>query len=92
MRLLLTRLRGHLLSRLAANTEKEKVKSASTASESLATLGLPEFVQKVGGIVEEVAKVGTLDRDAHGLWYEAVAGKIEEKSMANAGPENIYGV
>jgi hypothetical protein len=91
-RLLLTRLRGHLLTRLAASTEKEKVKSASTASESLATLGLPEFVQKVGGIVEEVAKVGTLDRDAHGLWYESVAGKVEEEVMAKAGPENIYGV
>jgi hypothetical protein len=92
MRLLLTRLRGHLLGRLAANTEREKVKSASTASESLATLGLPEFVQKVGSIVEEVGKVGRLDRDAHGLWYEAVAGKVEEEIMANAGPENIYGV
>ena len=92
MRLLLTRLRGHLLGRLAASTEKEKVKSASTASESLATLGLPEFVQKVGGIVEEVAKVGRLDRDAHGLWYEAIAGKIEEQVMVNAGPGNIYGV
>jgi hypothetical protein len=91
-RLLLTRLRGHLLGRLAANTEREKVKSASTASESLATLGLPEFVQKVGGIVEEVAKVGRLDRDAHGLWYEAVAGKIEDEAMANAGPEKVYGV
>ena len=92
MRLLLTRLRGHLLTRLAANTEKEKVKSASTASESLATLGLPEFVQKVGGIVDEVGKVGRLDRDAHGLWYEAIAGKVEEEVMAGVGPGNIYGV
>ncbi|KAG0645749.1 T-complex 11 1 [Hyphodiscus hymeniophilus] len=90
MRLLLTRLRGHLLARLTATTEKEKVKSASTASESLATLGLPEFVQKVGGIVDEVGKVGLLDRDAHGPWYEMVAGKVEEEVMANA--ENIYGV
>jgi hypothetical protein len=90
MRLLLTRLRGHLLGRLAANTEKEKVKSASTASESLATLGLPEFVQKVGGLVEEVAKVGRLDRDAHGLWYELIAGKVEDEAMAGAG--NVYGV
>ena len=90
VRLLLTRLRGHLLTRLAANTEKEKVKSASTASEGLATLGLPEFVQKVGGIVDEVGKVGVLDRDAHGPWYELVAGKIEEEAMANA--DNVYGV
>jgi hypothetical protein len=92
MRLLLTRLRGHLLGRLAANTEREKVKSASTASESLATLGLPEFVQKVGAIVEEISRVGRLDREAHGLWYEAVASKIEEEVMSTAGPDNIYGV
>jgi hypothetical protein len=84
MRLLLTRLRGHFMGRLAANTEKEKVKSASTASESLATLGLPEFVQKVGGMVEEISKVGVLDREAHRAWYEVVAGKIEAEASASS--------
>lgn len=84
MRLLLTRLRGHVLQRLAANTEKEKVRSASTASESLATLGLPEFVSRVGGIVDEVGRVGGLDREAHGLWYEEVAKKVEEEDVAVA--------
>jgi hypothetical protein len=78
MRLLMTRLRGHILGRLAAATEKEKVKSASTASESLATLGLPEFVHKVGAIVEEIGKVGLCDRESHGMWYEVVARKAEE--------------
>ncbi|KAF4627944.1 hypothetical protein G7Y89_g10207 [Cudoniella acicularis] len=82
MRLLMTRLRGHVLARLAANTEKEKVKSASTASESLATLGLPEFVQRVGAIVDEVGRVGALDRQAHGVWYEVVAKVIEEDATA----------
>ena len=77
MRLLMTRLRGHLLARLSANTEREKVKSASTSSEGLATLGLREFVQKVGSIVEEIGKVGSLDRAAHGLWYEIVARDID---------------
>ncbi|TVY22626.1 T-complex protein 11-like protein [Lachnellula hyalina] len=78
MRLLMTRLKGHIHTRLTARTEREKVKSASTASESLATLGLPEFVQKVGAIVEEMGKVGALDREAHGLWYELVAKKAED--------------
>ncbi|TVY37823.1 T-complex protein 11-like protein [Lachnellula subtilissima] len=78
MRLLMTRLKGHIHARLTARTEREKVKSASTASESLATLGLPEFVQKVGAIVEEMGKVGALDREAHGLWYELVAKKAED--------------
>jgi hypothetical protein len=86
MRLLMTRLRGHVLGRLAANTEKEKVKSASTASESLATLGLPEFVHKVGAIVEEVGKVGACDRESHGMWYEVVAGKAEETESASVTP------
>lgn len=84
MRLLMTRLRGHVLGRLAANTEKEKVRSASTATESLATLGLPEFVQRVGAIVEEIGKVGVLDREAHGLWYEVVAKMAEEVESAGA--------
>ncbi|KAE8453088.1 hypothetical protein EG329_012275 [Mollisiaceae sp. DMI_Dod_QoI] len=77
MRLLMTRLRGHISARLAANTEKEKVKSASTASEDLAGKGLPEFVHKVGAIVEEILKVGSLDRASHGVWYEVVAKKAE---------------
>lgn len=60
MRLLMTRLKGHIHARLTAKTEKEKVKSASTASENLATLGLPEFVQRIGAIVEEMRKVSAL--------------------------------
>jgi hypothetical protein len=84
MRLLMTRLRGHILGRLAAATEKEKVKSASTASESLATLGLPEFVHKVGAIVEAIGKVGACDRESHGMWYEVVARKAEEAEASAA--------
>ena len=84
MRLLLTRLRGLFMGRLAASTEKEKVKNESTASESLATLGLPEFVQKIGLIVEQMNKAGRLDREAHGVWYEVVAGKIEAESSTSS--------
>ncbi|KAL2073260.1 hypothetical protein VTL71DRAFT_10584 [Oculimacula yallundae] len=80
-RLLMTRLRGHILSRLTANTEKEKVKSASTASEKLASLGLPEFVHRIGAIVEEMAKVGALDRESHGIWYEEIAKRVEEAEV-----------
>lgn len=84
MRLLMTRLRGHVFARLAANTEKEKVKSASTASEDLAGKGLPEFVHKVGAIVEEISRVGVLDRESHGVWYEVVAKKAEEGEVVTA--------
>jgi hypothetical protein len=77
MRLLLTRLRGHILGRLSAITASEKVKATSTASEGLATLGLPEFVASVGKIVDDLGKVGAVDREAHAIWYEIVAKKIE---------------
>jgi hypothetical protein len=83
MRLLLVRLRAHFLGRLAAHTEKEKVRSASTASEGLATLGLPEFVQRVGGMVDEIARVGALDREAHGSWYEDIATRVEAEGASS---------
>lgn len=79
MRLLHTRLRGHILQRLSAITASEKVKATSTASESLATLGLPEFVSQVGDLVTELIKVGSIDREAHGPWYEIVAKSVEEE-------------
>lgn len=34
---------------------------------------MPEFVARVGAMVEELAKVGEVDRKAHGGWYEEVA-------------------
>jgi hypothetical protein len=87
MRLLLTRLRAHVLARLAAGTDREKLRSASTASESLASLGLPEFVHRVGRMVDEMARVGAIDRQAHGPWYEDVALKIEgENAAGGEGP------
>lgn len=83
-RLLMTRLRAHVLGRLAANTEKEKVKGASTASEKLAGLGLPEFVHRVGKMVEEMGRVGSLDREAHGLWYEGIARRAQDADAGDA--------
>ncbi|KAH8685576.1 T-complex protein 11-domain-containing protein [Tricladium varicosporioides] len=84
MRLLMARLRGHILARLTASTEKEKVKSASTASENLATLGLPEFVHKVGAIVDELGRVSALDKVSHRIWYEAVSKAVEEEDAASS--------
>ncbi|KFY10213.1 hypothetical protein V492_05132 [Pseudogymnoascus sp. VKM F-4246] len=85
MRLLLKRLRTHILARVSATTASEKVKATTTASEGLATLGLPEFVAPIGKIVEEIARVGAVDREAHAMWYE-----ILEKKAA-AGQENLVG-
>ncbi|KFY90177.1 hypothetical protein V498_06141 [Pseudogymnoascus sp. VKM F-4517 (FW-2822)] len=78
MRLLLKRLKTHIHARVSATTASEKVKATTTASEGLATLGLPEFVAPIGKIVEEIARVGAVDREAHALWYEV----LEKKAAA----------
>jgi hypothetical protein len=80
MKLLLMRLRAHILGRVSAMTTSEKVKATSTASEGLATLGLPEFVAPVGKIVEELGKAGVLDKDAHAIWYEILEKKAEAQA------------
>ncbi|OTB03547.1 hypothetical protein M426DRAFT_23705 [Hypoxylon sp. CI-4A] len=79
-RLLLTRVRGHILSRIQAGSTSEKVKATSTAGEKLASLGLPEFVEKVREMVDEIVRVGAVDREAHGIWWEEVAEKVNEAS------------
>ncbi|KAI1132167.1 T-complex protein 11-domain-containing protein [Nemania abortiva] len=82
MRLLLTRIRGHILSRLQAGSASEKIKATSTAGEKLAGLGLPEFVERVREMIDEISRVGAVDRDTHGVWWEAVSAKVDEESTA----------
>ncbi|KAI2473470.1 T-complex protein 11-domain-containing protein [Annulohypoxylon bovei var. microspora] len=86
LRLLLTRMRGHILARIQAGSASEKVKATSTAGEKLASLGLPEFVEKVREIVDEIVRVGAVDKEAHGIWWEEVAEKVnnEDSSTASA--------
>jgi hypothetical protein len=81
MKLLLTRLRCHISGRLSAITASEKVRATSTATESLATQGLPEFVSSIGKIVDELGRVGVIDREAHAVWYELIAKKIEAEDL-----------
>lgn len=88
VRLLLNRLRTYVLGRLTAASASEKVKATSTAGEKLASLGLAEFVDMVRDMVDEMTRVGAVDRDTHGTWWEAVADKVEkleEESRAAAG-------
>ncbi|KAJ3527095.1 hypothetical protein NM208_g10875 [Fusarium decemcellulare] len=82
LRLLLTRLRGNILARLAAGSASEKVKAANTAGEKLASLGLSEFVERVREISDLLEKVGAVDRAAHGPWWDAVATKVEQEEMS----------
>jgi len=62
---------------VSASSSGERVKAASTATEGLATTGLPEFVSQVQEIVEELGRVSEVDRKAHGGWYESIAEEEE---------------
>ncbi|KAK7998638.1 T-complex protein 11-like protein 1 [Apiospora marii] len=84
LRLLLTRVKGHILSRLQAGSASEKVKATSAAGEKLAGLGLPEFVERVREMVEETARAGAVDREAHGLWWETVANQADKEAATSA--------
>ncbi len=77
MKLLHNRLKTHIMTRCLASSASERVRAASTATSSLAASGLPEFSAQVGALVEEVVRVGEVDRASHGGWYEAVAGEVE---------------
>lgn len=78
MKVLLQKLKAHVFSRLAANSADERVRAASTASQVLASGGLPEFVGRIGAVVEELAKVAEVDRAGHGRWYDEVAARVAE--------------
>ncbi|KAH8677610.1 T-complex protein 11-domain-containing protein [Xylariales sp. PMI_506] len=81
LRLLLTRIRAHILARLQAGSASEKVKATSMAGEKLAGLGLPEFVEKVREIVDEIGRAGAVDREAHGVWWESIAEKVDKEAQ-----------
>ncbi|KAF1976008.1 hypothetical protein BU23DRAFT_552013 [Bimuria novae-zelandiae CBS 107.79] len=76
-KVLFQRLKTHIFNRVSASSSGERVKAASTATESLATTGLPEFVSQVGDICEQLNKVSNVDRKAHGQWYEEIADELE---------------
>ncbi|KAJ5281912.1 hypothetical protein N7478_007284 [Penicillium angulare] len=69
-RLILSRLRSHVLSRLSASSASERVRTTTTASQSLAAAGMPEFVSEVCQLVEELEKVREVDWLCHGEVYE----------------------
>ncbi|KAF2256371.1 hypothetical protein BU26DRAFT_20428 [Trematosphaeria pertusa] len=77
MKVLFQRLKTHICNRVSASSSGERVKAASTATEGLATTGLPEFVSQVGDICDQLTKVSEVDRRAHGKWYEEIAEELE---------------
>jgi len=77
MKVLHQKLKSHILSRCLASSATDRVRAATDASSVLAAGGMSEFVARVGALVEEVVKVGEVDRKAHGGWYEEVARGVE---------------
>ncbi|KAL4801227.1 T-complex protein 11-domain-containing protein [Aspergillus unguis] len=82
-RLILARLRAHVLSRLSASSASERVRATSTASQSLAGAGMPEFVSQVGELTEELGKVREVDWACHGMIYERIMG---DSGLLSPGP------
>ncbi|PYH95874.1 hypothetical protein BO71DRAFT_397681 [Aspergillus ellipticus CBS 707.79] len=71
-RLILSRLRAHILSRLSASSASERVRTTSTASQSLAGAGMPEFVTEVGQLTDELDKIREVDWVCHGIVYDQI--------------------
>lgn len=76
MKVVLQKLKSHILSRLSATGSEERVRLASSASEVLSSGGLAEFIGRISGIVDEMAKVKQVDWDAHGRWLDEVAKEV----------------
>ncbi|KAF9887439.1 hypothetical protein FE257_010156 [Aspergillus nanangensis] len=74
-RLILSRLRTHILSRLSASSASERVRATTTASQSLAGAGMPEFVGEVGQLTEELEKIREVDWLCHGDIYQRILGE-----------------
>ena len=76
MKVLLQKLKNHVMSRLGASSAEERLRTTTTASEVVAGSGMAEFVGRIGGIVEEMGKVKSVDWAAHGKWLDEVAEQV----------------
>lgn len=78
LKVLFQRLKTHIGARLTASTSSERVRAASSASEVLASFGMPEFVAQVGTIVDVLEKVRDVDWKAHGTWHESIFRELSQ--------------
>lgn len=76
MKVLLRKLKTHVIGRIGANSAEERLRSTTNASESIGGSGMAEFVGRIGGLVEEMGKVKGVDWGTHGRWLEDVAGEV----------------
>lgn len=78
VKVLLQKIKTHVHSRLSASSADERVKAASTATQVLSSGGLAEFVAQIGAMVDELQKVGDVDREAHKTWYDGIVAESNE--------------
>jgi len=76
MKVLLQKLKNHVMSRLGASSAEERLRTTTTASEVVAGSGMVEFIGRIGGMVEEMGKVKSVDWAAHGKWLDDVAEEV----------------
>ena len=81
MKVLFSKLKAHVFARLSANSAEERTRVSSTAGEVLAGMGLVEFVDQISRIVDDLKRIGEVDREAHGRWYDEIA-KTAEREVA----------
>ncbi|KAK6358883.1 hypothetical protein TWF696_000063 [Orbilia brochopaga] len=72
VKVMLARLRGFILARLNAQTPKEKVRLASGASETLTSFGMAEQIAEVGGLVEQLLTLASVNRACYSKWYDDI--------------------
>lgn len=85
LKVLFQRLKSHVFARVSAISSQDRVRAASTASEGLASAGLPEFVAQVSEMVDVLGRVTDVDWKSHGPWYDQIA--REEREVQGAGEE-----
>lgn len=76
VKVLLKKIRAHVLTRLSASSTEDRIRASTTSTEVLGSSGMPEFVGRVGDIVQELGRVAIVDREAHGEWYDQAAQKV----------------
>jgi len=76
MKVLLQKLKNNVMGRLGASSAEGRLRTTTTASEVVAGSGMVEFIGRIGGIVEEMGKVKSVDWAAHGKWLDEVAEEV----------------
>lgn len=71
-KVLLQRIKSHILSRLTAASAEERIHAMTLGNEKLASCGLAEYVTTIGALSDGLKRIADVDRAAHGEWYDRI--------------------